>query len=263
MKLKLFSLAAGLLLVLAMGVYLAWKSVPLLLGGIVGLVPVTWEEKLGQAVVAGMTEGERSCSDEATQAMLNEVVGRLQSAMPVGPYRFRVKVVRNPEVNALAAPGGHIVLFSGLLKNMDNAEQVAAVVAHEMQHVVQRHTTRGMVRALGLQAILTLTIGDPGLLGELAGNLTVMHFMRSDEQSADDEALKVLMRAGIAPMEMKKAFENLAKASGAARSEPVLKYLSSHPPLSERIERVAQQGAGWRGPARPLETSIAGVCPAR
>jgi predicted Zn-dependent protease len=256
----LASLVVGALLLVGGSVYGLWVGASWALGKLVRLVPVSWEERLGRAVVSGLTQPAMLCGGDEVEGMLGEVVERLSAAMPRGEYEFRVKVVRQKEVNALAAPGGHIVLFSGLLGAMENVEQVAAVVAHEMQHVVQRHSTRGMMRVLGLQAFLTLTLGDPGLLGELAGNLTVMHFQRGDEQSADDAALEVLMRAGIAPRHMEEAFANLERVSGEEGSGGVMKYLSTHPPLGERRARVRERGKNFPGPERPFAVRLVKEC---
>ena len=260
MRLKLISLAVGALCLLGLTGYLIWQSLPMVLAGVVRLVPVSLEDQLGRAVVAGVARPGTVCEDEATQTLVKAAVARLESAMPKSAYQFDVKVVKNPQVNAMAAPGGHIVVFSGLIEKMDNPEQLAAVLAHEMQHVVQRHSMKGIVRAVGLQAFLSLVIGDPGILGDLAGNLTVLHFVRSDEESADDAALDTLMRAGIAPVEMQKAFENLSKGSEDRGFETTLKYLSTHPPLKERIERVKERGAGWNGELRPLGVALGRAC---
>jgi predicted Zn-dependent protease len=260
MKVKLISLAVGALCFLLLTGYAVWLSVPLMLSGVVRLVPVALEDKLGRAIVSGMARPGSTCDDPATKALIEKVSARLTDAMPVTPYRFNIQVVRNPEVNALAAPGGHIVIFSGLIDRMDTPEQLAAVLAHEMQHVIQRHSMKGIVRAVGLQAALSLILGDIGLFGDLAGNLTVLHFMRSDEQSADDEALNTLVRAGIAPEQMQRAFENLAKASPGRSDLGGLKYLSTHPPLEERIERVRSRASETSVKLNPIAASMPKAC---
>jgi len=260
MLLKLLSLAIGVLLVLCLGVYLIWQSIPLLLAGVVKLVPVSFEDQLGKAVVAGIVREGKLCDDAGARELVDKVVARLEAAMPKSPYKFEVQVVQNPQVNALAAPGGHIVVFSGLIAKMENPEQLAAVLAHEMQHVVQRHSMKSLVRSVGLQAVLSLVVGDPGVLGGLAGNLTVLHFMRSDEERADDGALDTLLEAGIDPVQMQKAFENLAKASeGGADFDP-LKYLSTHPPLKERILRVQSRAGAIRAAWRPIGVAMSRGC---
>ena len=260
MRLKLISLAVGALCLIGLSGYLLWQSIPMVLAGAVRLVPVSLEDQLGRAVVAGVARPGTVCEDDATKALVKAAVARLESAMPKSAYQFDVQVVKNAQVNAMAAPGGHIVVFSGLIEKMDNPEQLAAVLAHEMQHVVQRHSMKGIVRAVGLQAFLSLVIGDPGIFGDLAGNLTVLHFIRSDEESADDAALDTLMRAGIAPVEMQKAFKNLSKGSEERGFETTLKYLSTHPPLRERIERVKQRGGAWTGGSRPIGVAMDRAC---
>lgn len=260
MKWKLLALAAGLLCVLGLTLYAFWMSLPLVLSGLVGLIPARAEDEFGRAITTAIARETGSCRDEATRAFLDTISRRLGSAMPASPYQFEIQVVRSPEVNAMAAPGGHIVLFSGLIEQMNTPEQVAAVLAHEMQHIVQRHSMRGIVRTIGLQALLTLLVGDPGILGDLAGNLTVLHLMRSDEQSADDEALLTLIRAGIPPSAMTQAFENLARAS-SHRTTP-FKYLSTHPPLEERIEAVRRHPLPPGFQPRPMSIPMPGPCPA-
>ncbi len=259
---QITALVLGCLLVVAGAIYGVVKAVPLLLSGVVWLVPLSIEDKLGEAAVAGMIRRDALCDEAETRALMDAIVARLRLASQTNPYRFEVRVVRNPQVNAMAAPGGHVIAFSGLIDRMDNPEQVAAVLAHEMQHVIQRHSMRGIVRALGMQAFLSLVVGDPGILGDLAGNLGALHFARSDEESADDGALDTLLRAGIAPLQMEKAFENLAKST---REDPMggsIKYLSTHPSLAERIARVKERAAGKAFSNRPIGVRMAQPCAA-
>ena len=260
MKRTLASLAVALLFLIGLAIYLVWQGIPLLLAGAVRLVPISWEDRMGQAVVDGITRNESVCTDAPTRELVTKVLARLEESMPKTPYRFDVQVVRNPLVNAMAAPGGHIIVYSGLIERMDNAEQLAAVLAHEMQHVVQRHSMKGMVRAIGLQAFLSLVLGDTGIIGDLAGNLTALQFMRSDEESADDAALQTILRAGIAPAEMQKAFGNLARSEKSGSFEGSFKYLSTHPPLAERIERVRVNSVGWSGLSRKIGVTKSVPC---
>lgn len=264
MRFKLVSLAIGFLLLLGGGLYLVWKGVPLLIGSAVRLVPPSWEERLGSAVMARYGKADE-CGDQQTEAAVNAIAVRLQQALPPTPYKFQIKVVRNPEVNAMAAPGGHIVIFSGLLNKMGSAEELAAVLAHEMQHVIQRHSTHGIVRAVGLQLLIGMVLGDAGGMADLAGNLSTLHFARSDEWSADEGALENLMRAGIAPSAMAAAFGHLAEASpdgSAGRTPGVLAYLSTHPPLEERIQRANERQAQWQGERRGLGITLRRSCEA-
>ncbi len=258
MKGKIASLTIAALVTLALFVLLIWKGIPMVLSGVVRLVPVSWEERLGRTVASGFTSAGRVCDDSELTENVREIEERLNGAMKRHPYRFTIKVVRNGEVNALAAPGGYIVLFSGLVDRMDTPEQLAGVLAHEMQHVVQRHSTQSMARAVGLQVFLSLLLGDPGFLGDLAGNLGILHFMRADERSADEGAIDTLMRAGIDPNAMIDGFRKLDRDENKAPL--ALKYLSTHPPIPERIAYLKERAGRWRGGARPFRRPLSRAC---
>lgn len=258
MKYKLASLAIAAVLALGIVIYGLWHAAPLALGGIVRLVPVSVEDQMGLAVARSFGP---VCSGENVDALTKAITARLAPTLDNTPYKFDIRISPRKDVNALAAPGGHIVVFRGLIDAVDNTDQLAAVLAHEMQHVVQRHSTRGIIRTIGLQALLTIMLGDVGALGGLAGNLTVLHFARSDEQSADDAAVKMLMRADIDPSAMERAFANLERVSPSGDTPAAFKYLSTHPPLSERIARVKELSKDFRGPARPIEAPLKNLCP--
>lgn len=260
MRKQIAALLLCCVLLITGAIYGVVKALPLLMAGLVRLIPLSLEDKLGEAIVAGMGRRDAVCTEPDTRALIDAVVERLRVASPANPYRFEVRVIRNAQVNAMAAPGGHIVVYSGLIDRMENPEQVAAVLAHEMQHVIQRHSMKGIVRALGIQTFLSLVLGDPGFLGDLAANLGVLHLIRSDEESADDEALETLLRAGIAPEQMRKAFENLAKSGGNDPMGISLKYLSTHPPLQERIARVKERSAGRSITVRPIAVRMPHPC---
>jgi predicted Zn-dependent protease len=114
---------------------------------------------------------------------------------------------------------------------------------------------------VGLQMRIGMLLGDAGGMADLAGNLSALHFARSDEWSADEGALETLMRAGIAPSAMASAFGHLAESS-PDRTPGVLAYLSTHPPLAERIELAKKREAQWAGPRRSLGVSLPKACAA-
>ncbi|MDX2267438.1 MAG: M48 family metallopeptidase [Bryobacter sp.] len=260
MKTKLASLVVATLVGLVLTVLLFWKGVPLLLRGVVRMVPVSWEEALGRTVKESIGRGMRECSNPELLEAVEQIQTRLESGLGKQPYRFRIQVVNHPEVNALAAPGGYVVLFRGLVERMDSPEQLAGIVAHEMQHVVQRHSTNSMVRAMGMQVIFTLVFGDAGGLTGLAGGLGLLHFMRSDEQQADEEGMDTLARAGIAPEAMITAFRKL-EAAYEGKGEQ-WKYLSTHPPMSERIGYLERRASQWTGKTKPLADGLSLACEA-
>ncbi len=263
MKTKLASLVVAALLGLGLFAVLIWKGVPLLFSGVVRLVPVSFEQRLGRAVADSFSRGVGYCDDPQLKEDVDAIVQRLSKALPEHPYVFSVQIVRSPEVNALAAPGGYIVIFSGLLERLDSPEQLAGILAHEMQHVIQRHSTKSIVRSLGIQIFLGLVIGDPGGLTGIAGNLGILHFMRGDEQSADEAAIENLMAARLDPEEMVNAFRKLqGKTDGQNNPgvESAFKYFSTHPPIPERIVYLSEKAKQWKGNEEPFPFKLSAAC---
>jgi hypothetical protein len=132
--------------VIAIGGALYLWGIPGLAALVAARVPVAWEDKLGQSVVDQFAPPEIRCDDPAVKKLLNEISARLIQAAPESPYKIRVYVAGAPVVNAFAAPGGHIVVFQGLIEESGSAGELAGVMAHELQHILKRHSTRMLVQ---------------------------------------------------------------------------------------------------------------------
>jgi predicted Zn-dependent protease len=242
------TILAGVATVGIIGALYLW-GIPALAAAVAPTVPVAWEERLGQSVTANLAPPELVCRDPGRQEVLDAIVARLAATVPESPYTFRVAVVNRPEVNALAAPGGYIVLFRGLLEQTRSPEELAGVLAHEMQHVLRRHTTRALIQHVSTGLLLTAVTGD--MTGPLAYGLQSarilgqLQYSRRAEAEADAEGMRMLLVARIDPAGMIDFLEGLMKGEKAPRT--VLKYLSTHPSTSNRLERLralAGQAAG-------------------
>jgi len=218
-------------------------------------VPVSWEEQLGRTVVEQLAPPEARCDDPALTHRLDEILAALTAPLPRSPYTFRVIVANDPTFNALAAPGGYIVVFRGLLKKTRTPEELAGVFAHEMQHVLRRHTTRALLHHASAGLLLAALTGDAsGAMAfglESARTIGFLQYSRRHEMEADEEGLQMVSAAGIDPAGMIAFFETLSEE--AADLPGMLKYLSTHPSTAERIERLRALAArADRGPATPL-----------
>lgn len=175
---------------------------------------------------------------------VSAIGGRLTSG---SIHRYRWFVAERPDINAFAAPGGVVVVFSGLLRSAGSAEEIAGVLAHEVAHAELRHSLRGMVKSLGLRALVSLLIGDVSgsAFADVATRLTELRFSREAEREADDEGLRRLIAARIDPNGMLRFYGKLA-AEQRLSPPPIL---STHPATGERLERlrqkVAQRSENW------------------
>lgn len=214
-------------------------------------VPRQWEERMGALVAETVTATTPRQSAGAATAMLEDLGGRLATAAS-SPYTFRWILVDSPQVNAMAAPGGYVIVFSGLLREAESAEEVAGVLAHEVQHVVLRHSLRGLVRSLGWRVTLSLLLGNAGELGtpiaawaEKLGNLG---FSRRQESEADEHGVRLLRAAGIDPRGLATFFERLSHD----KTEPPA-FLSTHPASSDRAARVRAWIGEFQAPPLPYD----------
>ena len=252
-----FAVWGGALLVMIVVLTLV---VPRLMGLLAPAVPVTWAERLGRATVADLAGTRKSCRDARAQAALNDLVGRL-SAGAESPYRFTVRVLHSPVVNAAATAGGHIIIFSGIIEAMQTPEELAAVLAHEIAHGVERHPLKAMLRHMGYRLMLGRLSGDAGIGADLvseAAQLTLeRRHSREAEAAADKGAMVLLQGAGIDSRGTAPFLRRLAERTQRTASGP----LATHPAWSERIAAAkARQIPGAPALTATAWRAVKGMC---
>ncbi|MCI0471186.1 MAG: M48 family metalloprotease, partial [Candidatus Aminicenantes bacterium] len=116
----------------------------------------SWELSL-KKIAKGLIEQD---AEVVKNSYLNEtaekIIARLTSHLEKNPYKIEVLIVNDPMVNAFAFPGGLLVVYSGIIKKMDSAEDFAALLAHESAHVIHRDSLKALVRQLGLGSLLAI-----------------------------------------------------------------------------------------------------------
>ncbi len=221
-------------------IFLHLRGLPLIAGILADGVPLRWEEKLGETVMKKLVADESRCDAQMTRDAVEEIITRLNAAAPYHPYTFRVTVVESEMVNALAAPGGYILLFTGLLRETGSPEELAGVLAHEMVHIMERHPTKGIFRNLSTFLLLSIMGGDMGSIGRIAADgastLTTLRYSRGYEEEADRRGMELVIKAGIDSSGMIQFFESLERQRG--REPRSLRYLSTHPPTADRIRQL-------------------------
>lgn len=226
--------AAGI--VLALGLLL-WFGSDLIVEWAVARIPIEWEQKLGEAVYQDALAKETVLKEGPAVGAVLEMTQRLTEKIPHNPYKFQVSVVQSPVVNAFALPGGYVVVYTGLMKKAESGEEVAGVLSHELNHVLQRHGLERMVKMLGLAAVVSIVVGDQqGLIGlakELGLNLVTLKFGREQETEADVTGIRLLSDARIAPDGMIGFFERLSEKDKAR-----VELFSTHPMSAARAERL-------------------------
>jgi predicted Zn-dependent protease len=217
-------------------------------------VPVAWEVSLGEATMNELAPVAKRCQDPERQRRIDEITSVLLRSTPHRAYPFRVIVVDHPMVNAFATPGGSIAVFRGLLDRTENAEELAGVLAHEIQHVLHRDATRAILRSASTAVLLAALIGDvSGVMAfgvQSARALGDFHHSREAERAADHDGLLMLQKAGVDPAGMLSFFRTMQKLEG---TQPALaKYVSTHPASAERFQALSAAAAAGPRPTVKL-----------
>ena len=248
-----FTILAGFGAVAAGAVLYLW-GIPLFASMVTPVVPVSWERNVGKVVVEHFSNATRFCQDPSRLQALEQIVTRLETAAPTNPYHMELYVVDIPIMNALAAPGGYVVIFRGLLEKIKRPEQLAGVLAHELQHVYQRHTTRAIIEHTSSSLLLAAMAGDfSGAIlygAEAARMLTTLQHRRTHEKEADIKGMALMINAGLDPMGMVEFFELLQHNRPDLPS--ALEYLSSHPSTHDRVDYLRKRAKSAPSPNTPL-----------
>lgn len=234
-RLRMAALAA---VAVPAGALAFWKGWPPAADALARAVPAEWERSIGTATAAALIGGKRVCDSPAGQAALDGLVAKLAAAGGVAaPVQARARVLDVPTVNALAAPGGEIILYRGLLDRAGSAEEVAGVLAHEIGHVEHRHGLRGVARAAGL-FVLTGALSGGSDAVALGATLATLAHSRDFEREADATGARILLATGIGTEGLEAFFTRMEGAAGALGS--LWAYIGTHPASADRASALRE-----------------------
>jgi beta-barrel assembly-enhancing protease len=208
------------------------------------------EYRLGSMVVRGLRDQGQILDDPELNEYIQSLGLRLSSQATTEGQSFHFFIVKDPEINAFALPGGFVGVNAGLLLASRNENELAGVLAHEISHVTQRHIARSIAEqsrnsvvstAAMLAAILigAAAGGDAAIAGIAAAQSVAlqnqMTFSRAAETEADNVGIGLMARAGFDPNGMWQFFEVLQRQNGTTNEADIPAILRSHPVTLERI----------------------------
>lgn len=201
------------------------------------------ETELGARFAAEVEAQEKVSEDAELQAYVRQVGDRLARVAPRQDVTYQFTVIDNAEtLNAFALPGGHIYVYTGLLKICEHEAELAAVMAHEIAHVAAYHHGESLTRQMGYQTLASLVLGEkPDEMATLVANMLgqgiASSYSREQERQADGLGMEMLWRAGYRPEAMVGFMHKLMKAD-QDRGGVFLPIFASHPPTSERFQQL-------------------------
>lgn len=204
---------------------------------------------MGEQAFDGMKTEQKVSTKQVTNEFVSCVAKAITKHVPQSVFsgEWEVVVFDDPQINAFALPGGKIGVYTGLLDVAENQEQLAAVIGHEVGHVIAEHGNERMSSSaligIGMEATNALLQAN-----QIANNDMIMAaigtgvqvgvqlpFSRTHETEADLIGLDLMAKSGFAPLQSVKLWENMAAASGGNK-QPEL--LSTHPLPTTRIANL-------------------------
>jgi predicted Zn-dependent protease len=157
-------------------------------------------------------------------------------------FAWEVYIIDDSEtLNAFAAPGGYIFIYTGILKFLDQKDDFVGVMGHEMAHADLRHSTTQLTEIYGVSTLLSLFLGeDQELLQNILNSLLSLRFSRGDESESDAASVRYLCETEYAANGAASFFEKLV-AQGAAGGVP--EFLSTHPSPDNRVEAINMEAS--------------------
>ncbi|MGD9133670.1 MAG: M48 family metalloprotease [Desulfobacterales bacterium] len=182
--------------------------------------------------------------DQELEDYLNQVAGKLRPQSAPRNLVIRVKVIKNAYLDAFAYPNGMIYIHTGLLARMDNEEQLAAVLAHELIHCTQRHALRAFRKYRDQPAVLTAvqntllkTRGMQDMARYLGIGGAMAGYLRELEAEADRLGFELMTAAGYDPKAALYLFDHMmAEIEQEKLEEPF--FFGSHPTVRQRVDNL-------------------------
>jgi predicted Zn-dependent protease len=200
------------------------------------------EWQLGNQMAAQVAQQVRLVNDPVSNSYLRSVGERIHAQTPLANRPFQFHIVDDPSVNAFALPGGHIYIHTGLIGAANKTDELAAVTAHEISHVVARHVIKQAEQAQEINVIGSILLGqNPGILEQLVAQVlaggAMARFSRADEKEADDLGLRFMTAAGYNPRGMLDMFQTLLSLE-RSRPSSVARFFADHPGTQDRINDI-------------------------
>ena len=217
-------------------------------------IPITWEEKIGEYALQQVSEGDLCPQRDDVRESL------LRALRHVGDkdVNYQVHVQRSGPENAYAMPGNKVLVTASLLSNIKTQEELLAVLAHEAGHIHHRHALRNLVKAGGVQILITMFLGNSstGTSMQALTLLTQLRNSRQFENEADAYALARLSARKINPQALAKFLREVSNDNPEQQSKEITngkndrtdiidilqyipEWLSTHPDPGKRADGLS------------------------
>ncbi len=199
------------------------------------------EQKLGELFWEVFKKIEKENKNIQVVNSIDSIVTRICKSNKIDREAIMVHILDKDDINAFALPNGHLILYSGLILNSDNQEELTGVICHEIAHIELNHVMKKLIKEIGLSVLISMTTENGGkeIIKETAKMLSSSAFDRSLEKAADIKAVEYLINAKVNPEPFANFLYKLSDNENKATE--YLTWISTHPDSKERAEYIIEQ----------------------
>ncbi len=206
------------------------------------------ETEAGQKFLIEVRKQLEMFNDDFADAYINDLGQYLTRFLDTKPFPFHFYIAQNNTLNAFAGPGGHVFVFTGLIRELDSADELASVMAHEIAHVSARHISQQVQQSKVLTIATIAGVLASILIGGNAGSALAtgsmaagiqkqLSYSRDDERQADEMGFKYMEESGFDPTGMIRTLKKLEQAMWVD-AQNIPPYLLTHPGGPERVSTM-------------------------
>jgi predicted Zn-dependent protease len=233
-----------LAILLLLGLVPGCETVPITGRSQLNLLSEPDEVKMGIQAYQEVTSKAKVSSSSVHNAQVNRVAQRIIGAVEKPDLPWEVKVIEENQANAFALPGGKIAVYTGILPIARDDAGLAAVIGHEVGHVIARHSAERVSQQMVAQglggALVSGVLGtDPQTSAQVAGLFAqglLLPWGRRQESEADHIGLILMAKAGYDPRAARDLWVRMGEASKGRSRAP--EFLSTHPSEETRIRQI-------------------------
>lgn len=196
------------------------------------------EEKIGELYWSLFKNTEIENKNEFVITVVDSLISKICIENNIAIESIKPHILNKDEINAFALPDGHLIIYSELILNADNQEELSGVICHEIAHIQHNHVMQKLMKEVGLSVLVSMTTGsnNSDIIKESLRTLSSSAFDRSLEEEADETAVDYLINAKIDPKPFADFLYKLALKEN--ETTKYLSWVSTHPESKERAKDI-------------------------
>lgn len=211
------------------------------------------EEKLGDFIWEALVRTEDEIKDRKIITPVDSLLTRICISNKIDRKKIKLHILNSSEVNAFALPNHHLVVFSGLINESINENELSGVISHELAHIELNHVMKKLVKEVGLSVLLSMTTGSGGeVVKEIVRLISSSAYDRSLETEADLQAVEYMLKSHLNPEALANFLYRLSNNKDDLSKH--LDWVSTHPNPEERAETIIDNSHDRKVTFKPVLT---------